>query len=114
MASFKRFHQKVDLYHSVTNEDAVAELKVFEVPVCVYYPEGLKFSLFLVFKNSGNLIVGIDNHRPKGPHLHIGSKESIYIFRNLDELLDDFWDLVKKKGFKYEAEESENYHSRNR
>ena len=114
MASFKRFHQKIILYHSTTDEEAIAELKVFQVPISIHYPEGLKYSLFLVFKDSGKLIIGVDNHKPKGPHLHIGNNESVYIFRSMDELVDDFWPLVKKKGFNYEAEESEDYYSGNR
>jgi len=37
------------------------------------YPAGRKFSLFLVAQ--GEVLVGLDNHKPKGPHLHLGKDE---------------------------------------
>ena len=52
----------------------VAELKVWEVPRSGDYPSGRKFRLFFVV--DGNVVVGFDNHKPKGPHLHFGVKKS--------------------------------------
>ncbi len=63
------------------------------------YPEGIKFSLFLVSRSTSKVIFGIDNHRPKGPHLHTGEKESKYEFRGVDHLVEEFWDRVRKEGF---------------
>lgn len=76
---------------------AVAELKLWSVPRSKDYPEGRKFSLFLVA--NGEVLVGIDNHKPKGPHLHLGEQEVPYLFRGEEELLSDFWDLARKAGF---------------
>ena len=43
--------------------------------------------------------MGIDNHKPKGPHLHLGDQEVAYDYRGDERLLNDFWDLVRKAGF---------------
>ena len=43
--------------------------------------------------------MGIDNHKPKGPHLHHFDKEVPYKFLGIDKLLEDFWKMVKKEGF---------------
>jgi hypothetical protein len=87
------------LVHSRSTEIAVAELKVWDVPVTGHYPEGLKYSLFLVARETGRVIVGFDNHKPKGPHLHHHGKELDYEFRSMDELVEDFWHWVEKEGF---------------
>jgi hypothetical protein len=94
-----RFQRKVTLIHGRSTEVAVAELKVWDVPQSAHYPEGLKYSLFLVAKESGRVIFGFDNHKPKRPHLHHEGKELAYVFRDVDALVDDFWNWVKKEGF---------------
>ncbi len=91
------FHEKKLISHKKSNKFAIVELKVWQIPKDIHYPEGLKYSLYLV--HDGNIIVGFDNHKPKGHHLHIHSKEEKYIFKTYEKLLDDFWDLVKKKGY---------------
>jgi hypothetical protein len=95
-----RFQRKVTLIHGRSMEVAVAELKVWDVPVSAHYPEGLKYSMFLVAKESGQVIVGFDNHKPKGPHLHHHGKEVAYEFRGVDKLIEDFWHWAEKEGFK--------------
>lgn len=92
-------HNKVTLVHQRTDAVAIAELRVLKVEVTKYFPEGIKYSLFLVDCTSGEVLVGLDNHKPKGHHLHIGSSEVEYDFTDMQTLVDDFWDLVKKKGF---------------
>lgn len=94
-----RFQQKLTLIHEKTDEVAIAGLKIVEIPKSKYYPEGLKYSLFLVYKNTGQVIIGFDNHKPKGPHLHYKENEVSYEFKNMEQLVEDFWELVKKEGF---------------
>ena len=53
--------------------------------------------MFLVA--NGKVILGIDNHRPKGPHLHLGTEEMPYNYEGDGQLIADFWDLVRKAGF---------------
>lgn len=75
----------------------IVELKVWEVPKSDEYPNQRKFSLFLAAQ--GQVLIGIDNHKPKGPHLHIGDEERPFHYRDDDQLLEDFWELVRKAGF---------------
>ncbi len=89
--------EKRILVHSGTGELAIAELKIWKVSTSKDYPRGTKFSLFLV--SGGQVLVGLDNHKPKGPHLHLGNQELPYLFRNEADLILDFWDLARKAGF---------------
>lgn len=89
--------EKRILVHRVTRDLAIAEIKIWRVLKSEHYPDGLKYSLFLVA--GGEVLVGIDNHKPKGPHLHLGDRELPYQFRNDAILLSDFWDLARKAGF---------------
>ncbi len=91
------FHEKRMLLNKTTGEAAVAELKVWSVPASKDFPDGRKFSLFLVAR--GQAIVGMDNHTPKGPHIHLGEQELPYLYRGEQALLLDFWDIAKKAGF---------------
>lgn len=92
------FHEKRIVTKLNVNEIAIAEIKIWEVPRSDHYPEGIKFSLFLV--SEGRILVGLDNHRPKGPHQHTQSGEVPYHYVDEKQLLEDFWSWVKKKGFK--------------
>lgn len=89
--------EKRILLNRRTEEAAIAELKIWKVPRSKHYPTGQKFSLFLVAR--GRTIVGIDNHKPKGPHLHLGKEEFPYVYKNPSQLLNDFWDFTRKAGF---------------
>jgi len=73
------------------------ELKVWEVPRSAEYPVGRKFSLFLVAQ--GKVLIGVDNHKPKGPHLHLGAEQRPFHYMDEGQLLKAFWKLVRKAGF---------------
>lgn len=90
-------HEKRLVSREVTGEFGIVELKVWRVPKSKTYKRGVKYSLFLVVH--GEVIVGMDNHHPKGPHLHLGGQELPYAFKSIPGLLKDFWDLVRKAGF---------------
>ena len=83
--------QQITLIHRSGEYAAIAELKVWDVGESTHYPEGIKFSLFLVQPESGEIILGIDNHKPKGPHLHMDGREQPYSFKTIDQLIEDFW-----------------------
>lgn len=91
------FREKRILVNRETGEIAIAELKIWRVQKSRHYEHGRRFSLFLV--SGGRVILGFDNHSPKGPHLHLGSEEMKYEYENDSKLLNDFWDLVRKAGF---------------
>lgn len=83
------FKEKRVVLHKATAQLAIAEIRVWKIPRSVHYPDGRKFSLFLVL--AGKVIVGIDNHRPKGPHLHRSNDESVYEYTDDKALIEDFW-----------------------
>ena len=91
------FHEKRLVWSPSLKSAGVVELKVWDVPRSEKYPDGRKFSLFLVAH--AEVVVGIDNHKPKGPHLHLGQREVPFHYTNDDQLLQDFWELVRKAGF---------------
>lgn len=94
-----RFHRKVLRVRPESRSIAVAELKIWDLPRPSSAETGIKFSLFLVDLRTGMVIVGFDNHRPKGPHLHHLGEERTYEFVSAERLVDDFWMLVEKEGF---------------
>jgi hypothetical protein len=77
------FHEKIR-----TVEGVVVELTVWQVIRSAQYPEGFKYSFFAV--RNGVILVGYDNHNPKGHHRHFGGKEEAYDFAGLDKLRVDF------------------------
>ena len=91
------FHEK-RYVSDRAGEIAIAEIRVWKIPVSKDYPSGLKFSLFLV-KADATVILGIDNHKQKGPHIHFGKREQPYPFVDTSELLADFWDYVRDEGY---------------
>jgi len=38
----------------------------------------------------------MDNHHPKGPHIHLDDEELEYEFKNLDKLVEDFRKLIRE------------------
>ena len=79
----KVLHEKVR-----TAEGIVVEFKVWRVRDIRRYPEGFRYSFFAV--RDGVVLVGYDNHVPKGHHRHFGGKQEPYAFEGLDKLRADF------------------------
>jgi hypothetical protein len=71
-----------------TAEGIVVELKVWQVPKSPAYPEGVKYRWFAVY--GGKVLVGYDNHPPKGHHGHWKGSEESYPFSDFDTLRADF------------------------
>lgn len=91
------FREKRIVINRITGDAAFVEIKVWNVPKSAHYPTGRKFSLFLV--SGGKVLVGIDNHKPKGPHLHLGDQEVPFEYISDEKLLADFWVFVRKAGY---------------
>ncbi len=83
MSSTLVSHEKV-----VQEDGSIVEIKIWQVPKSLKYPEGYKYSLFLV--REGKILVGYDNHHPKGHHRHYGQNQEPYAFISLEELVRDF------------------------
>ena len=71
-----------------TAEGIIVEFTVWQVARSAQYPEGFKYSFFAV--RNGVVLVGYDNHSPKGHHRHVGATEKAYEFAGLDALRADF------------------------
>ena len=44
----------------------------------------------LVYVEEGRRVIGFDNERGKGDHMHKGDRQVPYAFFNVDRLIDDF------------------------
>ena len=69
------------------------ELQIWSVKDADKYPLGLRYRMVLVDPNSGVVKLLMDNHWPKGPHIHFGPKEKDYPFENVDKLIKEFYRL---------------------
>ncbi len=102
MKATQVFHQKVVLNHQDGKRQAIFEVVVWRVPKSKAYPEGLKYRAWL--SEDGDTLFGFDNHKPKGPHLHVGNHEIGYVFRGIEALSEDIRAMIENGGFIYEDE----------
>lgn len=68
-------------------------MTLFEVPKTKNYPLGVRYSLICVDPSTSKRVL-MDNHHPKGPHVHFDDKEVGYKFVSKDALFTDFKNLV--------------------
>lgn len=70
------------------------EITVHEVESSERYMDGLKWGLICVDTVSKKRVL-MDNHHPKGPHIHVDDLELPYEFDgDLDRLVTDFRRLI--------------------
>lgn len=91
MKAHLRFYHKVKMGNRY-----VVELSIHEVGTTNKYPLGIKYGLICKDLKSGAYVL-LDNHHPKGPHLHINKREEKYIFVDEDSLIRDFKEIVWKE-----------------
>jgi len=77
----------VTLNHEDGKRRAIFEMIVYNLPRSKDYPVGIKYRAW--FSEDGKALFGFDNHKPKGPHLHIRETEIGYNYRLVDELMKD-------------------------
>ena len=68
-------------------------MEIHEVGKSLKYKDGVRYSLILIDLANGRRVL-MDNHHPKGPHVHLDERELPYEFSNEDKLIDDFKKLV--------------------
>ena len=73
-----------------------AEYVIWEVPTPVPGSDHT-YKYRFYFGPPGERWIGYDNERGKGDHRHIDGREERYVFRGLDQLVDDFWDEVARR-----------------
>ena len=100
MKATEILRQKTVLRHVDGKRLAIVEFALWKVPESSHYPEGLKYRIWV--SEGGATLFGFDNHKPKGPHLHVGDVEVGYVFRGLPELREDLVAMIRKEGFVYE------------
>jgi hypothetical protein len=71
------------------------ELTIHDVGRSARYPDGVKYGLLALDLKSGKRVL-MDNHRPKGPHVHLDDRELVYDYRGDDRLIEDFKRLVQE------------------
>ncbi|MBI2066401.1 MAG: hypothetical protein HYT77_00105 [Deltaproteobacteria bacterium] len=71
----------------------VLEMEIHKVGLSKKYPHGIKYGLVLADLKSGKKIL-MDNHHPKGPHVHLDSQEIAYEFSGEEKLIKDFKTLI--------------------
>ena len=71
----------------------LVEISVYQLPKSDRYKSGLKWGLICVDRQTGKQVL-MDNHHPKGPHIHIDRDELPYDFHDLDKLVADFRRLI--------------------
>ena len=72
----------------------IVEMRIWKIPISKRLPSGLKYSL--VYIREGQRIIGYDNAEGKGHHRHYRRKELAYDFRDVDNLIKDFYEDVEK------------------
>lgn len=74
----------------------VIELSIYEVGQSVKYPDGIRYGLICKDLKTGSFVL-MDNHHPKGPHIHINDEEFDYKYVNDEQLIADFQNWVLKE-----------------
>jgi hypothetical protein len=57
------------------------------------YPHGIKYGLICIDTKTNKKVL-LDNHHPKGPHVHIDEIELPYAFIDEETLIEDFKRMV--------------------
>ena len=71
----------------------VLEQIIHAVPQDSRYADGVKYKLIFLDTKTGDRVL-MDNHHPKGPHVHLGEEEISYEYMDDQKLLADFKQFV--------------------
>lgn len=74
-------------------ERYVLEMEIYKLSKSARYPEGIKYGLVLMDLRTGNKVL-MDNHHPKGHHIHLNDKEIPYRYLDENKLVEDFKNLI--------------------
>ncbi len=88
MKAILRFHEKYRF-----NDRYLIEVSLYEVSDSKRYPYGVKYGLICVDTKNGRRVL-MDNHHPKGDHVHLDENELPYDFQSVEKLNDDFKKFV--------------------
>lgn len=71
----------------------ILEMEIYKITKSARYPDGIKYGLIFTDPKTGRYLL-MDNHHPKGPHIHLNDREIPYQFIDEDELIKDFKEMV--------------------
>ncbi len=77
-------------------DGAIREVVIWLVPTPVP-PASHSFKYRMVYVVEGVRVIGFDNERGKGDHMHLHGVETPYPFSDLAKLLADFRGLIAKE-----------------
>ena len=77
-------------------DGAIRQIRIWLVPEPVP-PATHRFKYSLVYVVEGVRVIGFDNERGKGDHLHLHGVETPYGFQDVAKLLADFRALVQQE-----------------
>ncbi|WP_275099426.1 toxin-antitoxin system TumE family protein [Sedimenticola hydrogenitrophicus] len=80
----------------VLSDSELVEMKIWQVPVSVD-PSRHNYKYSLVYISDGVRLVGFDNERGKGDHVHLDGHEYPYGFKGVDRLVEDFIAEIEKR-----------------
>ena len=74
-------------------ERYILEIQIYKIAKSTRYPDGVKYGLILMDPKTGKQVL-MDNHHPKGPHIHVNDQEMPYQYIDEDRLIKDFREMV--------------------
>ena len=80
----------------IDEEGNITEVAIWAVPGRRSGPERIRYRLAFVRRGEQIPAVLYDNHHPKGHHRHIEGTEKPYVFVDVDRLITDFTDDVRR------------------
>ena len=87
MANMKA--ELITRFKDVDGDGGIIEWVVWKAPVPVP-PTDHSYKYRAGYSRNGVRIVGFDNERGKGDHCHLDGQEIPYIFKGVDQLVEDF------------------------
>jgi len=78
-------------------DGGLIEWVIWHVPTPVP-PTTHGFKYRLVYIRDGERVVGFDNERGKGDHMHLDGQEWPYTFSSIKQLLADFFHEITQRG----------------
>lgn len=83
-------------FKDVTPDGAIIEWVVWQDPQPVP-PTDHGFKYRAVYIVDGQRVVGFDYERGKGDHCHLDGQEQPYVFRGVDQLVEDFIAAIESR-----------------
>ena len=79
----------------VVSADAFIEIVIWRLPKPLP-PSSHRFKYRLAYVVRGNCVIRYDNERGKGDHRNTEGREREYVFRDLEKLMDDFRNDIRR------------------